>query len=665
MGRVLTLLGACLAVAWAGTAAAGDELEKMGRRVTQDAAKQLKSKDPLKRLDAAERLSGWSSPEGAALLVQCLSDIDWRVRAEAARSLATYEKQAEPARAALQRALDEPQLAVVAQAAEALERALDVPEKDLVPARQRVLASPDVYERFLAARSLVGYSPPLRLVDAMLEYLDQQAQPSEDWQVRNARDHNLDLAKEALERLVKTTNDRALIEPLTTAVRRLRFRNEVPLRILALYEPKPPGWAELLVEQLDARDPALLREALFQLGRSARSAREVALWAPEAARLERHREKDVRWALVSALGDAGGLASDQVQVPLRVLALEREADFRRAAAEVVGKIGDREQATPAAGKKAVAEAAAPELLRAIDKDAEVKVREEAVEAYDRLQLEPGAAVRQLAGFTAASYPEPVRLAALRALRNRGPAARASVEALKPLLDDPSQRVKDDARQALELIQRATAAPPARGHAPAAAPPSRPGAPKDPAAEARALEALRAKGAKLDEYTFYGALGRQDAETVQALLDAGMSPNQRSENSGENPLRFMLRGACSPLQRPTPPETKALARLLLARGAEVNAVDEHGNTALMEAAMQGCDRELMATLVKAGAKVGLKNSAGLTAFEMGLFSGHDGLEELIAAGYRLPADKVALYKQAYASNPKAVALVQKAAAPAGK
>jgi hypothetical protein len=46
--------------------------------------------------------------------------------------------------------------------------------------------------------------------------------------------------------------------------------------------------------------------------------------------------------------------------------------------------------------------------------------------------------------------------------------------------------------------------------------------------------------------------------------------------------------------------------------------------------------------------------------MGLFSGHDGLEELIAAGYRLPADKAALYRQGYATQPKSLALINKAA-----
>ena len=94
---------------------------------------------------------------------------------------------------------------------------------------------------------------------------------------------------------------------------------------------------------------------------------------------------------------------------------------------------------------------------------------------------------------------------------------------------------------------------------------------------------------------------------------------------------------------------------------MNLADSHGNTILMAGAMGGCDRETLGTLIKAGAKIDAKNAAGLTAFEMGLFSGHDGLEELIAAGYRLPADKAALYRQGYASNPKSLELIGKATA----
>ncbi|HSS29099.1 MAG TPA: hypothetical protein VLL50_14210, partial [Usitatibacter sp.] len=52
--------------------------------------------------------------------------------------------------------------------------------------------------------------------------------------------------------------------------------------------------------------------------------------------------------------------------------------------------------------------------------------------------------------------------------------------------------------------------------------------------------------------------------------------------------------------------------------------------------------------------------GLTAFEQGLVSGHDGLEELIAAGYRLPPEKAKALEQAYAGKPASLALVRKAA-----
>ena len=48
MSRALAFLGVWFWVAGAGPAAAGgDQLEKMGRRVTQEAAKDLKSKDPV------------------------------------------------------------------------------------------------------------------------------------------------------------------------------------------------------------------------------------------------------------------------------------------------------------------------------------------------------------------------------------------------------------------------------------------------------------------------------------------------------------------------------------------------------------------------------------------------------------------------------------------
>ena len=81
---------------------------------------------------------------------------------------------------------------------------------------------------------------------------------------------------------------------------------------------------------------------------------------------------------------------------------------------------------------------------------------------------------------------------------------------------------------------------------------------------------------------------------------------------------------------------------------------------MEAASKGCDRELIRAMIKAGAKIDARNAGGLTPFEMGLWMGHDGLEELIAAGYRLPPDKVKMYAEGYKDRPAAQAMIKKAA-----
>ena len=52
------------------------------------------------------------------------------------------------------------------------------------------------------------------------------------------------------------------------------------------------------------------------MGETATSAAEVAQWAPEVVRFEKHPDKWVRRAVVSALADVGGLASEQIDVPV-------------------------------------------------------------------------------------------------------------------------------------------------------------------------------------------------------------------------------------------------------------------------------------------------------------------------------------------------------------
>jgi hypothetical protein len=91
-----------------------------------------------------------------------------------------------------------------------------------------------------------------------------------------------------------------------------------------------------------------------------------------------------------------------------------------------------------------------------------------------------------------------------------------------------------------------------------------------------------------------------------------------------PIRVMLFGseACNPAERPTKAQTKTAVKLLLDRGADPNGSD---------------------------------------ANEMGLFYGHDGLEEIVAPGYRLPPDKAKMYTQGYPGKPAVQALIKKASA----
>jgi len=177
-------------------------------------------------------------------------------------------------------------------------------------------------------------------------------------------------------------------------------------------------------------------------------------------------------------------------------------------------------------------------------------------------------------------------------------------------------------------------------------------------------ARKATAPKVDPGAAFQALMMLDVANVRALLDAGLSPNENLAGNG-TPLYVALQWAplsCSPAVRPTKAETKAMVKLLIERGADASAGDANGNTPLMAAAIHGCDREVMRALIAAGAKVDAVGKTGLTAFEQGLASGHDGLEEIVAAGYRLPPEKAKALEQTYAGKPVSLALVKKARKP---
>ena len=180
------------------------------------------------------------------------------------------------------------------------------------------------------------------------------------------------------------------------------------------------------------------------------------------------------------------------------------------------------------------------------------------------------------------------------------------------------------------------------------------------AEASAVALLRERKITMESGSYFQALAGTDVSVVRAFLDSGMSASAPVASSGP-PLVVMLQAgdACAPSVRPTKADTKTLVRLLLDRGADANRGDGNGFTPLMAASMKGCDRDVMKQLIKAGAAVGATNPMGISAFDMGLYAGHDGLEELIAAGYRLPPEKAKAYEKAFADKPAVLALVKKA------
>ena len=98
--------------------------------------------------------------------------------------------------------------------------------------------------------------------------------------------------------------------------------------------------------------------------------------------------------------------------------------------------------------------------------------------------------------------------------------------------------------------------------------------------------------------------------------------------------LLVFSGCKATQKATrSPETDALFRaaaagnadtvraLLASPGVDVNAVDEHGNTPLIEAARFGHDQVVTALLI-AKANVNARNDQGKTALMLAAEGGHD-------------------------------------------
>jgi HEAT repeat protein len=635
----------------------------------------LKDKDAEDRAEAARWLGGRKQPEAVSALAKALSDRDAMVRQAAASALWSTGKDAAAAKPELEKALGDPVAAVVARAAGAL-ASMGVPNKDLTDAWRRALeGSRDDATAFVAARGLIGIDPAETLAPPILKWLTRHAEDAANPRAGRSSFDDRDSAEaaaNALERLLEA--DAAPVMPLLgRALQRSPESGRYILGALAQVKRLPPGTLELALANTGSPE-ADTRAAAIDLAGKLTAEREVVRWLPEATRLLGDRDESVRIQACWALRGVKGLAAGAAPELARVVSSDPSMRVRESAVKALEEVADAANPVSKASRVSAAASSKDALVAAMkSKDHDVAV--EAVNAYNVLYLDTPEIVATLADVAVSGADAGARQRALLCLRNRQGQAKSALETIRPLMKSSDSGIAEDAKVAIEWIERGGAGSPSAirtgaavasgSRASSSRPPnakeaSREGAsaPASIGNEERGLAVLRERKLEFNEHAFYQALSGTDPELIAAYLDAGMSPNLAFAGEyGRTPLMvvFFSGQACA-----EPEKGHEIVALLLKRGADVNQADEKKNTALMFAAPK-CDGQTLQMLLKAGAKVNAKNWSGLTVLQGSIYSGNPGLEVLIAAGARLDAATAKAYSEAYKNNPKALELIRKATA----
>jgi len=631
-----------LLLAFLPTGSSAETMEERRRLSVQQNTKIIaRSRDPIERRDAAKHLSYLPFQESIPPLLEALADGDTRVRKAAVNSLWTLSdqaKQVDTAEVALRQALQDAETSIQIRASWALEN-MGIPVADLIPTWQAVLQnSANDYERFWAAYGLIGTEPPLSLVQPVLTYAQKDADSK--------------IGKRALNKLV-ATQDRSLIEPMREALATFHPGNELILRALKTFHPEPDRWIELVVSQTDFGNDRLTLNALGILRNRSRKEEDIAIWLPGVAPLIEEDDKGVCSMSMGLLGMAGGHAKDSIPALLDLIASGSDSSIRRDAAAAIGEIGDRSQSFSVELKQAVARDAQQVLVRCIRQESDRSACMAAIRSLAKLQIDPAEIQPLMVDMVIDGKDVLVQNAALQVL---GQSGSAPEELILRLADFQKTAPSAFARQTEWVIKSMRA-----GRTPS--PVLAADAP-DKKGQAQAMTALRSMDADFDEMAFFRALSLANGAKIRSYLDAGVSPNYRFASMNNQSAFYALVNsmrACNAKTRPTPQETKDLVRLFLEKGADPNITDNMGNTPLMGAASK-CDAELIQILLDAGADPNAKSKFGLTAIESSFMYANDGIDALIAAGARLPADKVDTYKTTYGSKPVILDMIQRASEP---
>ncbi len=135
----------------------------------------------------------------------------------------------------------------------------------------------------------------------------------------------------------------------------------------------------------------------------------------------------------------------------------------------------------------------------------------------------------------------------------------------------------------------------------------------------------AREAEADDETptaapLWDAASEGDAARVAALLDAGAEIDQHNRGAGGIPTPLIAAAFCGHTE---------VVRLLLARGADVHAVNSQGRSALVQAADQG-HAEIVLLLAHAGSTVDRPGLFGQNALHLAAWQGHRAVVQTLLA-----------------------------------
>ncbi len=423
-----------------------------------------RSMDVKDRVGAAESLARYSPRAAVPTLIEALNETSEPVRRAAARGLWTIaqNENAEDAAAAraampaLRIALGDVSVSVAMNAAGALER-LGEPATVLAEPRRKALRTPGPYgyERFLAARGLIGIDPAVALTPYVLDWLFAEYRRLDSSDSSGARD-NIRIANAGLMRLVQT-GDRGVLVALENELKADRPGTSDLLRAMAIAKPLPDQFARTLVIEANAPraetvatafelmakldDPASLNEWVPAAARAlsdprrqagaARALKDVAgktpLGMPELARLAESAAPDAtRVIALGALGDASDATRDR---PAAVVAAAKPA-----ALQAFRLVLARDPAAPPFEEAARAlrfterdfNRSAAMYLEALKQNPDVTAQAQLLDYIGQAHSAAGMFADELRPYASASDPR-VRQAAIAALDSIKPSWRESGE----------------------------------------------------------------------------------------------------------------------------------------------------------------------------------------------------------------------------------------------